>query len=39
MNPVPGTTLQDLFVFQKCILWKFAAPDRVGNRLSSTRFT
>lgn len=30
MNPVPGTTMQDLFIFQKCILWKLAAPDRVS---------
>jgi hypothetical protein len=35
MNMVPGMTMQDLFIFQKCILWKFAAPERVNLMLKS----
>ncbi|XP_062587861.1 dynein heavy chain domain-containing protein 1-like, partial [Saccostrea cucullata] len=29
MNPVPGNYLQELSIFQKCILWKICRPDRV----------
>lgn len=30
MNPVPGNSLQELSIFQKCILWKICRPDRVS---------
>uniref|UniRef100_A0A8W8M9M4 AAA+ ATPase domain-containing protein n=1 Tax=Magallana gigas TaxID=29159 RepID=A0A8W8M9M4_MAGGI len=29
MNPVPGNSLQELSIFQKCILWKICRPDRL----------
>ncbi|XP_056008158.1 dynein heavy chain domain-containing protein 1-like [Ostrea edulis] len=29
VNPVPGSTLQELSIFQKCILWKICRPDRL----------
>ncbi|XP_052798483.1 dynein heavy chain domain-containing protein 1-like isoform X5 [Mya arenaria] len=31
MNTVPGTTMQDLFIFQKCLLWRFACPHRLAE--------
>lgn len=35
LNPVPGSTLQELSIFQKCLLWKFCCPNRVCCFLSS----
>ncbi|KAL3832089.1 hypothetical protein ACJMK2_023767 [Sinanodonta woodiana] len=31
MNPVPGTTLQELSIFQKCLLWKFCCPEKLSE--------
>ncbi|XP_076466624.1 dynein heavy chain domain-containing protein 1-like isoform X2 [Babylonia areolata] len=31
LTPVPGTTLQELSIFQKCLLWKFCCPDRMAE--------
>ncbi|XP_070211333.1 dynein heavy chain domain-containing protein 1-like isoform X3 [Littorina saxatilis] len=31
LNPVPGTSLQELSIFQKCLLWKFCCPDRMAE--------
>ncbi|KAJ8313861.1 hypothetical protein KUTeg_008422 [Tegillarca granosa] len=35
MNPVPGSTLQELSVFQKCILWKICSPQRFSELATS----
>ncbi|XP_052095798.1 dynein heavy chain domain-containing protein 1-like isoform X11 [Mytilus californianus] len=35
MNPVPGMTMQELSVFQKCILWKICAPQRLCELASA----
>ncbi|XP_041366047.1 dynein-1-beta heavy chain, flagellar inner arm I1 complex-like isoform X2 [Gigantopelta aegis] len=29
VNPIPGSTLQELSLFQKCLLWKFCCPQRM----------
>ncbi|KAL8594105.1 hypothetical protein ACOMHN_000817 [Nucella lapillus] len=31
LNSVPGTSLQELSIFQKCLLWKFCCPDRLAE--------
>ncbi|XP_025095393.1 dynein heavy chain domain-containing protein 1-like isoform X2 [Pomacea canaliculata] len=31
LNPVPGTTLQELSIFQKCLLWKMCCPHRMAE--------
>ncbi|XP_048242736.1 dynein heavy chain domain-containing protein 1-like [Haliotis rufescens] len=31
VNPVPGRTLQELSLFQKCLLWKFCCPHRIAE--------
>ncbi|XP_069111192.1 dynein heavy chain domain-containing protein 1-like isoform X2 [Argopecten irradians] len=35
MNPVPGSSLQELTVFQKCILWKIVCPHRLAEIASA----
>ncbi|XP_078321880.1 dynein heavy chain domain-containing protein 1-like isoform X9 [Crassostrea virginica] len=34
MNSVPGNSLQELSIFQKCILWKICRPDRLYELVS-----